>query len=96
MVKTAECFLTSRHGSLCRFGLNAHRQCLHVPSKLRLASSKEDENVPLAPETSFGADAAPEGQRPVNEFLGTTLLFVIGTALLVSRQSLEHVSHPSN
>jgi len=41
-------------------------------STVVLASSKEEENFSLSPETSFGADAVPEGQRPVNEFLEVT------------------------
>lgn len=34
--------------------------------------SQEEDNVPLSPEKSFGADAVPEDQRPVNEFLDVT------------------------
>ena len=37
-------------------------------SGLRLLAGPEEEDQ-LLPETSFGAEAVPEGQRPVNEFL---------------------------
>jgi hypothetical protein len=39
---------------------------LHVASRTRLASNEKDT---LVPETSFGAEMVPEGQRPVNEYL---------------------------
>jgi hypothetical protein len=38
-------------------------------SRLRLLAGPEEEDSQLLPETSFGAEAVPEGQRPVNEFL---------------------------
>jgi hypothetical protein len=39
---------------------------LYVASRTRLASKEKDT---LVPETSFGAEMVPEGQRPVNEYL---------------------------
>jgi hypothetical protein len=38
----------------------------HVASRTRVASNEKDT---LVPETSFGAEMVPEGQRPVNEYL---------------------------
>lgn len=38
----------------------------HVASRTRLAANERDS---LVPETSFGAEMVPEGQRPVNEYL---------------------------
>lgn len=32
-------------------------------------SAKDDDFASLVPETSFGAEVVPEGQRPVNEYL---------------------------
>jgi hypothetical protein len=34
-----------------------------------LYSASDDEFASLLPETSFGAEVVPEGQRPVNEYL---------------------------
>lgn len=53
-------------------------------SNIPLASSKEDDKFPLSPETSFGADAVPENQRPVNEFLDVTSQPMFGWASLES------------
>ena len=39
----------------------------HVASRTRIAASNEKDT--LVPETSFGAEMVPEGQRPVNEYL---------------------------
>jgi len=36
---------------------------------LRLSPSKDDDNNAYLPETSFGSEVVPEGQRPVNEYL---------------------------
>jgi hypothetical protein len=33
------------------------------------ASNKDDEMATFTPETAFGAEIVPEGQRPVNEYL---------------------------
>ena len=37
-----------------------------------MSSSEEEEVEQLLPETSFGAEAVPEEQRPVNEYLVRT------------------------
>ena len=39
---------------------------------LDMSSSEEEEVEQLLPETSFGAEAVPEEQRPVNEYLVRT------------------------
>ena len=46
--------------------------------------SSDDEVTPLRPETSFGADAVPEDQRPVNEYLDVTRQPMFGWASLES------------
>ena len=38
-----------------------------------MSSSEEEEVEQLLPETSFGAEAVPEEQRPVNEYLVRTI-----------------------
>ena len=49
-----------------------------------LTVAKDDEDLPLKPETSFGADAVPGSQRPVNEFLDVTSQPMFGWASLES------------
>lgn len=61
------------------------------PSLMRRKSSfalsnaeDDDSSFPLTPETSFGADAVPEAQRPVNEYLDVTRQPLFGWASLES------------
>jgi len=53
-------------------------------SSSALAVGKEDDGTSMRPETSFGADAVPENQRPVNEFLDVTSQPMFGWAALES------------
>jgi hypothetical protein len=45
------------------------RRTLANVNKGRFASYDDDDMARLLPETSFGAEVVPEGQRPVNEYL---------------------------
>jgi hypothetical protein len=58
----------------------ALERCKNVPCRM----AGDDENLPLSPRTSFGADAVPEAQRPVNEFLDVTSQPMFGWASLES------------
>jgi hypothetical protein len=49
--------------------------CMRQAAALR-ANEKED----LLPETSFGAEVVPEGQRPINEYLDMTRAPLFGWA----------------
>jgi Conserved in the green lineage and diatoms 27 len=53
-----------------------------APRSIGLSSSKDDEGFSLSPQTSFGAEAVPESQRPVNEFLDVTNQPMFGWASL--------------
>jgi hypothetical protein len=61
-----------------RVGLNT-RLTPHSTSKLH-AGKDGDKFKSLTPETSFGAEAVPEGQRPVNEYLDVTSQPLFGWA----------------
>jgi len=52
------------------------------PGSTFLRASNDEESLKV--ETSFGADAVPEGQRPVNEFLDVTSQPMFGWASLES------------
>ena len=52
----------------------------YKPAVCRMA--EDDENLPLPPRTSFGSEAVPESQRPVNEFLDVTSQPMFGWASL--------------
>ena len=62
--RTADAFTTNapRRRNPC------HRTLANV-NKGRFASYDDDDMARLLPETSFGAEVVPEGQRPVNEYL---------------------------
>lgn len=47
-----------------------------------LAVGGNEDDLPVKPETSFGANAVPENQRPVNEFLDVTNQPMFGWASL--------------
>jgi hypothetical protein len=51
----------------------------HV-QELRVAKNSGDEFESLRPTTSFGSEAVPEGQRPVNEYLDVTKQPLFGWA----------------
>jgi hypothetical protein len=60
-----------------RVGLNTR---LAPQSGSKLQAGKDDKFKSLTPETSFGAEAVPEGQRPVNEYLDITKQPLFGWA----------------
>lgn len=53
-------------------------------SSFRLAARGEDPLESLLPETSFGSEAVPEGQRPINEYLEVLRQPLFGWATLES------------
>lgn len=55
-----------------------------LPKQRALCSSKDDENRPLSPAKTFGAEAVPESQRPTNEFLDLQNQPMFGWASLES------------
>jgi hypothetical protein len=63
--------LAVRFAPAVPFSLNGGvRICSRSPSALLAATNRdEDDFTSLLPETSFGAEVVPEGQRPVNEYL---------------------------
>ena len=74
--------LASGLSAVASFQAPSSQNCLHAGSankkwstkKLLRASKSSDEQdfESLRPETSFGSEAVPEGQRPVNEYLDVT------------------------
>mmetsp|Transcript_21219 Transcript_21219/g.31463 ORF Transcript_21219/g.31463 Transcript_21219/m.31463 type:complete len:283 (+) Transcript_21219:93-941(+) len=71
-IATLALVLLASYTSAFNHGGQTKRNTLrHKLNRVVVSYSQEDENsfVSLKPETSFGAEAVPEGQRPVNEYL---------------------------
>lgn len=83
----ASTLLCSRIASVLSFHVSPG--ILSFSSALRksgsaLGYSEDEDDIPLRPDTSFGADAVPEEQRPVNEYLDVTSQPMFGWASLES------------
>lgn len=66
--------VSSFHNHGAELGHASHRTVIKNKFKKNInqglfAYYEDDDMKRLLPETSFGADAVPEGQRPVNEYL---------------------------
>lgn len=64
MMRTLQLAILLTAGVACS-GFTAPRLVVQMPQRWSLGVAGNDN----LPETSFGADAVPEGQRPVNEYL---------------------------